>query len=163
VAGNGWRRGCSRDLLRNRASSISLRARASGCCPFSRHKPSRNSTALLPFARSKSRMRFERRGVDDLIRPYLSLARRKGVGGNVSDISSGMRKTTNSPKKLCLYNQIFRYHRDGCDESVMKVQQIVGGRLCEQNAVGTILIFSMARDCLGVDTRSRLLVVLAPV
>src|SRR6267154_1838856 len=35
-----------------------------GLCPFDRHDSSRNSTALLPFARPKSKMRFER-GLSD--------------------------------------------------------------------------------------------------
>ena len=58
IAGIGRSR--SRDLRRGRPKSP-LRAGSSvtGLCPFDRHEPSRNSTALRPFARLKSRMSFE--------------------------------------------------------------------------------------------------------
>ncbi len=43
-----------------RRSRRFVRGWATSLCPFDRHEPSRNSTALLPFARPKSRMSFER-------------------------------------------------------------------------------------------------------
>jgi hypothetical protein len=56
VTGNGSRCTCSRTLPHNGASSIAPR---SALCPFGRHKPSRNSTDNLPFARPTQLFPFQ--------------------------------------------------------------------------------------------------------